>query len=109
MVYRNVSNDLKHAAVRMSRALPIKTVALLLNISEETVCRAINLYIETGDVIPLSTGLKRGRKRILSESDAQVGLHSEESSITDESIHSSILKVSWNSKSTTIWMNIGHD
>jgi hypothetical protein len=75
MPFRNaISSDLKRAAVRMCRVLPISTVALLLGISEITIRRTLKLYEETGDVIPIPTGRKRGRKPILSEDDLKVSI-----------------------------------
>ena len=74
MVYRHVSDDLKRAAVRMCRVLSVQTVSIMLDISEITIRRAIKNFNETGDVAPLPTGIRRGRRAILEGNDANVSV-----------------------------------
>ena len=50
----------------------MSTVAILLDILEETIRRALRLYEETGDVLPIPTGLRRGRKPILNNNNRRV-------------------------------------
>jgi len=69
MAPRTISPDLKRAAVRMSRVFPVPIVATLLDISSDTVHRSIQNFNNNGDVVPLPTGAKKGRKRILDEED----------------------------------------
>jgi transposase-like protein len=68
----NLSNDLKLAAVRMTHVMPVRIVALFLNISEESVRHASKLFEETGGVSPLETGLRRGRPPVFDEEDLKV-------------------------------------
>jgi transposase len=69
-----ISNDLKMAAVRMSRVLPVKLVAVLLDISADSVRRSVKNYEEFGEVHAPQSGKARGRKRILDESDLAVSI-----------------------------------
>jgi hypothetical protein len=76
MPFRVVSADLKRVAVRLLRAFPISVVAVLLDISEDTIRRVVSLSESTGDVVPPpasdTDGIVRGRKRLLSEEDLAV-------------------------------------
>jgi transposase-like protein len=74
MPYRSVSVDIKRAAVRMTLKFDfaVPDVASLLNISPDTIRRAIRQHNETGDVVKLEKGAKRGRKKILDEDDLKV-------------------------------------
>jgi hypothetical protein len=74
MPYRQVSVDIKRAAVRMTLNFDfaVPDVATLLNISPDTIRRAIRQHNETGDVVMVGKGGKRGRKKILDEDDLKV-------------------------------------
>jgi hypothetical protein len=69
---RMISDDIKWAAVRMSRVLPLSVVALFLDISKESVRRVVKLAKETGDVKPPPSGATRGRPPLLDEKDIVV-------------------------------------
>jgi transposase len=69
---KEVHPDIKRAAVRLSHYFSIETTATFLNISTDTVRRAITLYSETGDVVKEKTGVRRGRKPILDDSHREV-------------------------------------
>jgi DeoR/GlpR family transcriptional regulator of sugar metabolism len=47
-------------------------VAVLLDISQDTIRRALINYEESGDVVRTDEGTVRGRKRLLNEEDHQV-------------------------------------
>jgi hypothetical protein len=74
MPSRIISVDLKRVAVRLMRAFSIPIVAILLDISEDTVRRAIASFELIGDVVPEATsdGPTRGRPRLLNDDDLQV-------------------------------------
>lgn len=67
-----VSAELKRISVRLSRVFPIPIVAILLEISDDTVRRAVQLHEVSGDILPIPTGAPRGRRPILTEEDRQV-------------------------------------
>ena len=63
----------KRAAVRLVQSgVSIPAASHLLDISDDTVRRALTLFEETGDVVPLPTGKKRGRPPILGQEDRKV-------------------------------------
>ena len=64
--------DIKRAAVRMSEIFSVKEIAYFLDISDDTVRRAIQLYEESGDVVKPKSDVKRGRKPILNSNMQQV-------------------------------------
>jgi hypothetical protein len=66
--------DVKRAAVRLSEFFSPQMVAYFLSISEDTVCRSVKLYEETGDVVNPVKGAKRGRKPLLNEGEREVSL-----------------------------------
>ena len=74
MPYRSVSVDLKRAAVRMTLQFDfaVPDVATMLNISTDSIRRAIRQHLETGDVVPTEKGAKKGRKKILNGDDLMV-------------------------------------
>jgi DeoR/GlpR family transcriptional regulator of sugar metabolism len=72
MTGHTISVDLKRAAVRLTRAFPVAMVSVLLDISEDTIRRAMANCEETGDVVRADGGATRGRKRLLSEDDHRV-------------------------------------
>ena len=70
MPFRKISKDLKVAAMRMYDAdlLPLPTILDFLDLSRRTFFRVRALWIETGDVVRHSNGVK-GRPRLLHYSD----------------------------------------
>jgi hypothetical protein len=72
MTGHTISPDIKRAAVRLTRAFPVAMVSVLLDISEDTIRRALVNSEETGDVVRADGGATRGRKRLLNEDDHRV-------------------------------------
>jgi hypothetical protein len=72
MTGRTISLDLKRVAVRLTCAFPVAVVSVLLDISEDTVRRAVANYEATGDIVQPDSGANRGRKHLLSEDDHRV-------------------------------------
>jgi transposase len=70
MPFRKISKDLKVAAMRMYDAdlLPLATILDFLNMSRRTFFRVRALWIETGDVVRQTNGIK-GRPRLLHFTD----------------------------------------
>lgn len=74
MTRRRIHPDLKRTAVRLSTVFTPQVVASILEISDDTVRRAVKQFQTTGDVIPLLQK-KGGRKPILSTEEKCVSLY----------------------------------
>lgn len=74
--HKKVCDDVKLAAVRMARVMSPQEVAVLLDISDDTVRRSVKQFEMTGSVVATASGAKRGRKAILNEDDKAVSTRS---------------------------------
>ena len=70
MPFRKISKDVKVAAMRLYDAdlLPLATILEFLSMSQRTFFRVRAIWIETGDVVKQTIGIK-GRRRLLHFTD----------------------------------------
>jgi hypothetical protein len=67
-----LSYDLKCTIIRLTVLFPTNVVSLLADVSEDTIRRLVDLFSLTGDIEPLESGKKRGRRPIFNEDEMKV-------------------------------------